>query len=209
MNTVGNHSHRAGAAADLTQLLCSWQRGDRQALDRIAPILEGELRQLARHLLRSERCGHTLRPTALVNEAYLKLIDQRQSWRNRAHFFGMAAHLMRRVLVDHARARARHKRGGGVCMLSLDESLAVAVEEADLDLVVLDAALERLAVHSPEECRVVELRYFAGLTISETAEVLGLSPGAVTRRWAFARAWLRRELDDTTCGDKTGACFHG
>ncbi|BAC89031.1 sigma-70 family RNA polymerase sigma factor [Gloeobacter violaceus] len=198
MSTVEDYGHQAGSEGDLTQLLCNWQRGDRQALDRLAPILEGELRQLARHLLRSERCGHTLRPTALVNEAYLRLIDQRQGWQNRAHFFGVAAHLMRRVLVDYARARARHKRGGGACMLSLDESLAVAAPEADIDLLILDAALERLAIHSPEECRVVELRYFAGLTISETAEVLGLSAGAVTRRWAFARAWLRRELGDET-----------
>ncbi|MBW4698811.1 MAG: sigma-70 family RNA polymerase sigma factor [Aphanocapsa lilacina HA4352-LM1] len=200
MGTVENCSYQVGAKGELTQLLHNWQRGDRQALDRLAPLIEGELRRLARHLLRSERCGHTLQPTALVNEAYLRLIDQHQGWQNRAHFFGVAIHLMRRVLVDHARARSRHKRGSGACLLTLDESLSASAPEADLDLVSLDAALERLAIHSPEECRVVELRYFAGLTIQETAAVLGLSAGAVTRRWSFARAWLRRELGEESVG---------
>ncbi len=194
MSTTGNDSCQAAAKGTLTQLLSGWQSGDRRAIARLAPILEVELRQLARHLLRAERSGHTLQPTALVNETYLRLAGQRQSWQSRAHFFGMAAHLMRRVLVDYARARARLKRGGGVGVLSLDEAIAVAAPEADIDLELLDAALERLAVHSPEECRVVELRYFAGLTIQATAEVLGLSVGAVTRRWSFARTWLRREL---------------
>jgi RNA polymerase sigma factor (TIGR02999 family) len=157
------------------------------------PIVYDELHRLAHHYMRTERHGHTLQTTALVNEAYLRLVDvPRMAWRDRAHFFAMAATMMRRILVDHARAHARDKRGGGVILTSLDEN--VAAPGQDLDVIALDEALERLARIDERQARLVELRYFAGLTIDESAEALGISTGTVKREWAIAKAWLYREL---------------
>jgi len=154
------------------------------------------LRRIAAGYLRRERDGHTLQPTALVNEAYMRLVDQRDvTWQNRAHFLGIAAQVMRRILVDHARARLTAKRGGGVAPITLAGAAHGGAQETDdVDLLALHDALERLAALDPEQARLVELRYFGGLTIEETAEALGVSPATVKREWALARAWLRREL---------------
>ena len=177
----------------ISQLLADWANHDPAARDRLMPIVYGELRRLAHHYMRGERSGHTLETTALVNEAYLRLvgIDALQ-WRDRAHFFAMAATLMRRVLVDYARQRARDKRGAGVSVTSLDEN-AVAPQSA-VDVLALDEALDRLAVVDPQQSRVVELRFFAGLSVQETAEALGISPATVKRDWATAKLWLYNEL---------------
>jgi RNA polymerase sigma factor (TIGR02999 family) len=179
---------------EVTQLLSEYRRGSREALDRLLPVVYGELRAMAARYLRAERGDHTLEPTALVHEAYVRLVDQRDvEWRNRAHFLGVSAQIMRRLLVDHARTRGRRKRGSGL-KVSLDEVDAAAPDETDVDLVALDAALERLATLSPQQSRIVELRYFGGSSIEETAEVLGVSTMTVKRGWAMARAWLHREL---------------
>jgi RNA polymerase sigma-70 factor (ECF subfamily) len=179
---------------EVTGLLIDWSDGRREARERLLPIVYEELRRLARRQMRQERTGHTLQATALVHEAYLKLVDQRRvSWRNRAHFFGVAAKMMRRILVDHARGRATEKRGGGWEKLSLDEAPLVAVDPA-VDLVGLDGALDRLGVLDEQQAKVVELRYFGGLTIDETAEVLHISPATVSREWTVAKAWLFGEL---------------
>jgi RNA polymerase sigma factor (TIGR02999 family) len=179
---------------DVTQLLAKWKSGDQGALEDLTPLVYNELRRLARAYLRRERPDHTLEGTALVHEAYLRLIDQRQvEWRNRNHFFALAAELIRRILVDHARARVAAKRGGSNLKLSLDESIAPA-EEKDLDLVALDDALKALANADSQQSRIVELRYFAGLTIEETADVLSISPATVKRDWAMAKAFLKREM---------------
>jgi RNA polymerase sigma factor (TIGR02999 family) len=177
----------------LTQVLADWANGDPAARDRLVPIVYEELRRLAHHYMRGERKGHTLQTTALVNEAYLRLagIDAMQ-WRDRAHFFAMAATVMRRVLVDYARQRGREKRGAGVSVTSLDENI-VGPGPA-VDVVALDEALERLAAADPQQSRVVELRFFAGLSVQETAEALGISPATVKRDWATAKLWLYREL---------------
>ena len=177
----------------ISQLLADWANHDPAARDRLMPIVYGELRRLAHHYMRGERSSHTLETTALVNEAYLRLvgIDALQ-WRDRAHFFAMAATLMRRVLVDYARQRARDKRGAGVSVTSLDEN-AVAPQSA-VDVLALDEALDRLAVVDPQQSRVVELRFFAGLSVQETAEALGISPATVKRDWATAKLWLYNEL---------------
>lgn len=178
----------------VTRLLLNWRAGDQNALDALTPLVYDELRRMARRYLQRERPGHTLQSTALVNEAFLKLIDQEVSWQNRAHFFGMAAQFMRRILVDHARSRYAAKRGGeAACKLTLDEGIAVS-GQPDLDLVALDDALNRLATMDPQQSRIVELRFFAGLSIEETAEVIGISPATVKRDWAMARAWLFQEL---------------
>jgi RNA polymerase sigma factor (TIGR02999 family) len=184
------------APGEVTELLIQYRAGKREALDLLVPMVYGELRRIAARYMRAEGDGHTLQPTALVNEAYLRLVDQRDvEWQNRAHFFGVAAQVMRRLLVDHARGRNRRKRGGDVVMVSLDgEDVAGPAPDAAVDLVALDAALDRLAELSPQQARVVELRYFAGLSIEETAEVLGVSTMTVKRGWAMARAWLHREL---------------
>ena len=181
-------------ASDVTQLLLAWGAGDRSAGEQLLPAVYAELRRQATRAMRREATGHTLEATALVHEAYLRLVDQRQvEWRNRAHFFGIAAQLMRRILVDHARARHAAKRGGNVRVSTLDEAMAPPAESA-VDLLALHEALDRLAVLDPDQARLVELRYFAGLNIEETAEALGVSPATVKREWAIARAWLRREL---------------
>jgi RNA polymerase sigma factor (TIGR02999 family) len=177
----------------ISQLLADWANRDAAARDRLVPIVYEELRRLAHHYMRGEREGHTLQTTALVNETYLRLagIDGLQ-WRDRAHFFAMAATLMRRVLVDYARQRGRDKRGAGVSVASLDE-LAIASQPA-VDVVALDEALERLAAVDPQQGRVVELRFFAGLSVKETAEALGVSAATVKRDWATAKLWLYHEL---------------
>jgi RNA polymerase sigma factor (TIGR02999 family) len=186
---------------DVTQLLVNWSNGDRQALERLTPLVYSELRRLASRYLRRERPGHTLQSTALVHEAYLRLIDQRNvHWQNRAHFFGIAAQLIRRILVDHARSHHAQKRGADACKLSLDEAIATA-EKRDLNLVALDDALEDLAQIDEQQSRIVELRFFTGLSIEETAEVLGISPATVKRDWAAAKAWLYREISGSASGD--------
>jgi len=180
---------------DVTRLLKAWSGGDSKALDELFPIVYTEVRKLARSYLRRERPDHTLQPTALVNEAYMRLVDQRHvDWQNRAHFFGIAAQVMRRVLVDHARMRQADKRGSGDRPVVLDEALALVAERTP-DVVALDDALRALAELDPRQAQIVELRFFGGLSIEEAAEVIGLSPATVKREWSAARAWLRRELE--------------
>src|SRR5262249_11967303 len=159
------------------------------------PLVYAELHRLAQAYLRRERRGHTLQSAALVHEAFLRLVDQRVAWRNRAHFFGIAAQLMRRILVDYARSRHNEKRGGEQLFLELDEALDAAAER-DAELVALDDALTSLAALDPQQSRIIELRYFGGLTIEETAEALGISDTTVEREWRLARAWLLRELSN-------------
>jgi RNA polymerase sigma factor (TIGR02999 family) len=179
---------------DVTRLLARWGQGDREALDQLTPLVYNELRRLAKAYLRRERPDHTLEGTALVHEAYLRLIDQRQvEWKSRNQFFGLAAELIRRILVDHARARVAAKRGGGSFKLSLDDAIAPP-QEKDLDLVALDDALQALARTDPQQSRIVELRYFGGLTIEETAEVLDISAATIKRDWVMAKAFLKREM---------------
>lgn len=179
---------------EVTQLLLAWSDGDRGALEKLAPLVYEELRRLARRYMAGERAGHTLQTTALVNEAYLRLIDGSQvRWQNRAHFFAVSAQSMRRILVDFARAKRNLKRGGGAEQVSLDEALVVSPERG-ADLLALDEALERLAALNPRQGRVVELRYFGGLSEEEVAEVLRVSPRTVRSDWSLARAWLYREL---------------
>ena len=178
---------------EVTRLLKAWSAGDEEALERLAPLVYSQLHKIAKHYMAGERSGHTLQTTALVNEAYLRLIDlTRMQWRDRAHFFAMAATLMRRILVDHARDRARDKRGGGVVFTAWQDDLAAA--GPTIDALALDEALDRLAAIDPQHARIVELRYFAGLTIEETSEALGISPATVKRDWTWARAWLHQQL---------------
>ena len=185
---------RGRTPQDVTGLLVAWGAGDESALDRLLPIVYGELRHVARRLMRGERGEHTLQTTALVNEAYLRLIDlSRVRWQDRAHFFAMSARLMRRILVDHARARRYAKRGGGRRPISLDEALVVAPERGT-DLIAVDDALKALAVVDLRKSRVVEMRFFGGLTAEETATALGVSAVTVMRDWWLARTWLLREL---------------
>jgi len=184
----------ADSSENLTQLLTDWSNGDAQALEKLVPLVYRDLHRLAERHLRSESSSHTLQSTALVHEAYLRLIDQRNTrWQNRAHFFGISAQLIRRILVDHARARKAEKRGGDAAKIQIDESVA-APEQQNLDLVVLDDCLKTLAGIDPQQARVVELRYFAGLTVEETAEVMRVSPTTIKREWRLAKAWLRREI---------------
>ncbi|HLG95534.1 MAG TPA: sigma-70 family RNA polymerase sigma factor [Bryobacteraceae bacterium] len=179
---------------NVTQLLLKWSNGDPNALDALIPLVYNELRRLARHYLQQEKQGHTLSSTALVHEAYLRLIQQHEvTWQNRAHFFGVASQMMRRILVDHARKRAAVKRGGDAFTLALDDA-SMAVEHRQVDLVALDDALVGLAKLDERQSRLVELRFFGGLSIEETSEVLGVSTPTVKRDWASARAWLFREL---------------
>jgi RNA polymerase sigma-70 factor (ECF subfamily) len=181
------------ATPNVTQLLAAWSDGNQSARDELIPLVYAELHRVAQNYLRRERRGHTLQSSALVHEAFLRLVDQRVAWRNRAHFFGIAAQLMRRILVDYARSRGNEKHGGDQLHLELDDALDAAAER-DADLVALDDALTDLAAIDPQQSRVIELRYFGGLTIEETAEALGLSDTTVEREWRLARAWLRREL---------------
>lgn len=182
------------SSPEISQLLAAWGNGDRQALDELTPLVYEELRKLAHHYMSRERPGHTLQTTALVNEAYLRLVNQNEThWQNRSHFFGIAAQLMRRILVDHARNHARGKRGGGVRNESFDEAAVLSPERGAV-VVALDDALKKLAEIDCRKCRVVELRYFGGLTVEETAEVLKVSPVTVKRDWSVAKAWLHREI---------------
>ena len=182
----------------VTRLLVEWQNGSQKALDRLMPLVYAELRAIAGRYLSRESPSHTLQSTALVHEAYLRLVGQRSVlWQNRAHFFGIAAQMMRRILVDHARHQHRDKRGGDTPKLSLDDAMAVAEPEApegEVDLLALDEALTALSAIDPRGARIVELRFFSGLTIEETAEVLAVSSGTVKRDWSTARAWLYREM---------------
>jgi RNA polymerase sigma-70 factor (ECF subfamily) len=178
----------------VTALLADWSRGDSTALDRLLPLVYGELRRIAARQLRSERANHTLQPTALVHEAYLRLVDQRQvDWQDRAHFLGVAAQTMRRILVDHARRHGARKRGDGVQCVSIDDARELAASQ-EMPLLALDNALHRLEAVDPELSRIVELRAFGGLTIEEAAHVLKVSPSTAKRGWRTAKAWLNREL---------------
>ncbi|MEW6212742.1 MAG: sigma-70 family RNA polymerase sigma factor [Acidobacteriota bacterium] len=182
--------------SEVTRLLKDWSGGDSAALDQLIPIVYDELRAVAARYLRRERQDHTLQPTALVNEAYLRLIDQKQvQWQNRAHFLGVAAQMMRRILVDHAKSHNRAKRGGGARKVSLDEAVALSQERAD-DLVELDEALTALAAFDERKSRVVEMRYFGGLSVEETAEVLKVSEITVARDWKLAKAWLYTHIEN-------------
>ena len=181
-------------AQNITELLAGYARGDKESLDQLMPIVYDELRRQAARYLRREQAGHTLQTTALIHEAYVRLVDQKNvQWQNRAHFFGIAAQMMRRILVDHARAKKRVKRGGSEVRVSLGE-VTVAAKSQDLDVVALDEALERLARIDEQQSRVVELRFFSGLSVEETAEVMGISKATVKRDWSMAKAWLHREL---------------
>ena len=178
----------------MTGILLKWREGDEAALDRLVPIVHDELRRIARRCMAGERAGHSLQATALVNEAYLRLIDvQHVNWQNRAHFLAMSARLMRRILVDYARSKGYQKRGGGAVKVTFDEGLPVAAEPA-MDLVALDDALKVLATMDERKSRVIELRFFGGLSVEETATVLAVSPETIMRDWKLAKAWLMREL---------------
>jgi RNA polymerase sigma factor (TIGR02999 family) len=179
---------------EITGLLVAWNRGDKAAIDKLMPMVEKELRRIAAQYMRHEDPNHTLQTTALVNEAYLKLIDQKQTdWQNRAHFFALASKLMRRVLLDHARTQKRVKRGGDAVHLDIAE-VAVVIPGVDDDLIALDQALTKLAQFDKTKSQIVEMRHFGGLTVEEVAEVLQLAPITVMRHWSLAKAWLRREL---------------
>jgi len=185
--------HHETSAQEITRLLLAWNAGEPGALDELTPLVYEELRRMAQSALGVERRDHTLQSTALVHETYLRLIDQKQvRWQNRAHFFALAARLMRRILVDHARSHGASKRGGGH-RLALEEAHARS-EPRDVDLIALDHALQRLAELDPRQSRLVELRFFGGLTIAETAEVMGISPATVKREWEMAKAWLYGQL---------------
>lgn len=180
----------------ITELLIDWGQGDQAALEKLMPLVYDELRRLANNYLRREAAGHTLQPTALVNEAYLKLVGQRSpNWQNRAHFFAISAKLMRRILVDHARQRQAAKRGGsGQQRLSITSAETI-LKQPEIDLLALNEALDELARMDTQQGRIVELKFFGGLSIEETAEVLGISHATVERDWKMARAWLRRQLE--------------
>ena len=183
------------APRSVTALLGDWSRGDRGALNELLPLVYAELRRIAARKLRSERANHTLQPTALVHEVYLRLVDQRQvDWQNRAHFFGVAAQVMRRILVDHARRHGASKRGEGVRCVSIDEAKDVAAASNEIPILALDHALDRLEKVDSELAKIVELRAFGGLTIEEAAHVLSVSPSTAKRDWRTAKAWLNREL---------------
>ena len=181
--------------SDVTQLLDKAQNGDKESLDTLLPLIYDELRRVAANQLRAERENHTLQATALVHEAYLRLLEQQEvDWQNRAHFFSIAAEMMRRILVNYAIQRNAKKRGDGVTRISLDDAISFSNGESDLDLVSLDAALKRLAEFDEIQARIVELRFFGGLTIEEVAEVLDISESTVKREWKMAKAWLKTQL---------------
>ena len=178
----------------VTELLADWSKGDREALSKLMPLVYDELHKLARRHLRGERSDHTLQTTALVHEAYLKLVDQKDAnWQNRAQFFAVAAQMMRRILVDYARRHLASKRGGSLYKVTLDDGLTSSVQD-DAELLALDEALERLAALDPRQSRVVELRIFGGLTLEETAHAIKISPRTARREWSMAKAWLRKEI---------------
>jgi RNA polymerase sigma factor (TIGR02999 family) len=180
--------------SQVTKLLQGWRAGDRQASDALLPLVYDELRRLAHHHLRNERADHTLQSTALVHEAYFRLVGQDlPEWEGRSHFFAIAAQLMRQILVDYARRHRASKRGSGACMLTLDETAALP-QRRDVDVVALDDALNTLAKVDPRQSRVVELRFFAGLSVEETSQVMGIATATVQRDWTAARAWLHREI---------------
>lgn len=184
------------SSQSITQLLIEWRDGDQTALDRLIPLVHQELRRLAHYYMNQERLEHTLQTTALVNEAYLKLVDHKgMHWQNRAHFFAVAAQAMRRILVDHARTRDAQKRGGGLAMTNLDEAANIADTQA-AELLAVNDALDQLAQLDPRKSRIVELRYFGGMTVEETAEVVGLSPTSVNREWKSAKTWLLKAMQD-------------
>jgi RNA polymerase sigma factor (TIGR02999 family) len=183
----------AQGQAGVTRLLAQWADGDRKAMEDLLPLVYDELRRLANSYLRRENPGHTLQSTALVHEAYLRLVDQDINWQSRAHFFGIAAQMMRRILVDHARAKNAEKRGDGACKVTLEEGL-LSTESRDVDILALDQALTRLAEFDKQQSQIVELRFFGGLSIEDTAEILKVSPATVKRDWAMAKAWLFREM---------------
>ena len=179
---------------EVTQLLQAWSDGNADALDQLVPLVYGELHRLARHYMGGERPGHTLQITELVNEAYMRLVDWKNvRWQNRAHFFGVAAQMMRRILVDFARSRNYAKRGGETFRVSLSEAAGISAERSE-DFIALDDALQSLTAFDARKARIVELRFFGGLTVEETAEVLKVSPRTVMRDWSLAQAWLYREL---------------
>lgn len=181
--------------SDITRMLQAWGDGDRSVGEQLLPAIYSELHRLASRAMRRESSPHTLQPTALINEAYLRLQDQqRVHWRSRAHFFGVAAQMMRRILVDHARSRLAEKRGGGERFITLDDRHGLPDDAGSVDVMELHDALERLAELDPLQARLVELRYFGGLSIEETADALEMSPATVKREWVIARAWLKREL---------------
>jgi RNA polymerase sigma factor (TIGR02999 family) len=191
----------ARPSKEITEMLLEWSNGRQEVLHELTPLVYDELRRLAAHHLRRERPDHTLQPTALVHEAYLRLVDQTQvRWQNRAHFFGIAAHLMRQILVNHALAHRAAKRGGTALKLTLEEAASVPKGQ-DVDLVALDEALTRLVALDPQQGRIVELRFFGGLTIEEAAEVLQVSPATVKRQWTLAKAWLHCTLTTTVMSD--------
>jgi RNA polymerase sigma factor (TIGR02999 family) len=184
-----------GPAPDVTQLLARWSSGDQGAMDQLFPLVYGELRRLASAYLRRERSNHTLQSTALVHEAFMRMVHQHEvQWKSRAHFFAIAAQMIRRILVDYARSQHAEKRGSGAVKLALDEAMAVPQSGADVDLLGLNDALDKLAAMDERQSRIVELRFFAGLSIEETAEVMCLSPASIKREWQTARAWLFREM---------------
>jgi RNA polymerase sigma factor (TIGR02999 family) len=186
---------------EVTRLLVSWCDGDEAALERLMPLVHNELLRLARNYMRRERPGHTLQPTALVNEAYMRLVDWKNvRWQNRSHFFGVAAQMMRRILVDFARHRPAHKRDGGARLVTLGEADGLPQQESSADLLALDEALNALAALDPRKVAIVELKFFGGLSVEETAEVLKVSPTTVMREWARAKAWLYRELSSIEAG---------
>ena len=189
------------SADEVTELLLRWSEGDEAALERLMPLVYAECRRIAARQMRAEREQHTLSPTALVNELYLRMVQhQRATWTNRAQFFGIAAQLMRRVLVDHARARLTQKREGGRIAVSLAAADEVATPSQITDVLAVDEALQRLGRIDPDQQRIVELRFFAGLTVEETAQVIGRSPRTVKREWRLAKAWLFRELSERAVG---------
>jgi RNA polymerase sigma-70 factor (ECF subfamily) len=185
-------------SSELTRLLVEWRNGDEEALNTLFPLVYRELRRQARRYLRRERIGHTLQTTALIHEAYMRLVDQRSvRWQNRTHFFAVAAQLMRRILVDHARGHRRVKRGGSAARVPLEDALVVAADQLNIDVLALDYALTKLAAMEPRQSHVVELRFFSGLSIEETAAALHVSPATVKNDWNIAKAWLRREMAGT------------
>ncbi len=192
--TYSNEASSGGTSRDVTRLLSAWGGGDEAALDRLYPLVYEELHRLAHGRMRHERSDHTLQPTALVHEAFLRLVDQnRGGWESRGHFFAIAARMMRRVLVDYARQRSRNKRGGDAVRLPLDEAMGITRQPAG-DVLAIHEALEVLVTVDPRKAKMVELRFFGGLSIDETAECLNVSPGTVMRDWTLAKAWLKRQL---------------